>query len=156
MPSENTIFEVCQYLRNWFDRKQPHFVGDITIENGALPQTYGLKVGQYFRIVGSTLNDGVYQYPVTTLTDETFTGAVWGMALPNIFIELLNDIEAWKNKFNSLDTRDGQQTMSPYNSESFGGYTYSKSNGGSGDTARDKSGTWQGVFGARLQPWRKM
>lgn len=156
MPSENTIFEVCQYLRNWFDRKQPHFVGDITIENGALQQTYGLKVGQYFRIVGSTLNDGVYQYPVTTLTDETFTGAVWGMALPNIFIELLNDIEAWKNKFNSLDTRDGQQTMSPFNSESFGGYSYSKSSGGAGDTSKDKSGTWQGVFGARLAPWRKM
>ena len=156
MPSENTIFEVCQYLRNWFDRKQPHFVGDITIENGALQQTYGLKVGQYFRIVGSTLNDGVYQYPVTTLTDETFTGAVWGMALPNIFIELLNDIEAWKNKFNSLDTRDGQQTMSPFNSESFGGYSYSKSNGGAGDTSKDKSGTWQGVFGARLAPYRKM
>ena len=156
MPSENTIFEVCQYLRNWFDRKQPHFVGDITIENSALQQTYGLKVGQYFRIVGSTLNDGVYQYPVTTLTDETFTGAVWGMALPNIFIELLNDIEAWKNKFNSLDTRDGQQTMSPFNSESFGGYSYSKSSGGAGDTSKDKSGTWQGVFGARLAPWRKM
>lgn len=156
MPSENTIFEVCQYLRNWFDRKQPHFVGDITIENGALLQTYGLKVGQYFRIVGSTLNDGVYQYPITTLTDETFDGAIWGMALPNIFIELLNDIEAWKNKFNSLDTRDGQQTMSPFNSESFGGYSYSKSSGGTGDTSKDKSGTWQGVFGARLAPWRKM
>ena len=156
MPSENTIFEVCQYLRNWFDRKQPHFVGDITIENSALQQTYGLKVGQYFRIVGSTLNDGVYQYPVTTLTDETFTGAVWGMALPNIFIELLNDIEAWKAKFNSLDTQDGKQAMSPFNSESFGGYSYSKSSGGSGDTTKDKSGTWQGAFGARLAPYRKM
>lgn len=151
MPSENTIFEVCQYLRNWFDRKQPHFVGDITIENGALPQTYGLKVGQYFRIVGSTLNDGVYQYPVTTLTDETFTGAVWGMALPNIFIELLNDIEAWKTKYASVDSA----AMSPYTSESFGGY--SKSGGaGSVDTSKDKSGTWQGVFGARLAPYRKM
>ena len=151
MPSENTIFEVCQYLRNWFDRKQPHFVGDITIENGALLQTYGLKVGQYFRIVDSTLNDGVYQYPVTTLTDETFSGAIWGMALPNIFIELLNDIEAWKTKYASVDSA----AMSPYTSESFGGY--SKSGGaGSSDTNKDKSGTWQGVFGARLAPWRKM
>ena len=152
MPSENTIFEVCQYLRNWFDRKQPHFVGDITIENGALPQTYGLKVGQYFRIVGSTLNDGVYQYPVTTLTDETFTGAVWGMALPNIFIELLNDIEAWKTKYASVDSA----AMSPFSSESVSGvYSYSKNTGGN-DTTKDKSGTWQGVFGARLAPYRKM
>lgn len=152
MPSENTIFEVCQYLRNWFDKKQPHFVGDITISNGALPQTYGLKVGQYFRIVGSTLNDGVYQYPVTTLTDETFSGAVWGMSLPKAFIALLNDIEAWKTKYASVDSA----AMSPFSSESVSGvYSYSKNTGGN-DTAKDKSGTWQGVFGARLAPYRKM
>lgn len=152
MPSENTIFEVCQYLRNWFDKKQPHFVGDITISNGALPQIYGLKVGQYFRIVGSTLNDGVYQYPVTTLTDETFSGAVWGMSLPKAFIALLNDIDAWKTKYASVDSA----AMSPFSSESISGvYSYSKNTGGN-DTAKDKSGTWQGVFGARLAPYRKM
>ena len=151
MPSENTIFEVCQYLRNWFDKKQPHFVGDITISNGALPQTYGLKVGQYFRIVGSTLNDGVYQYPITTLTDETFNGAILGMSLPKAFLSLLDDIETWKTKYASADSA----ALSPYSSESFGGYAYSKSSG-SNDTATDKSGTWQGVFGARLAPYRKM
>lgn len=151
MPSENTIFEVCQYLKNWFDREQPKYFGNIVITNGALSQTYGLKVGQYFRIVGSTLNDGVYNYPLTTLTDETFNGAIWGMALPNAFIALLDDIEAWKTKYASADSA----AMSPFNSESFGGYSYSKSSG-AGDTNKDKSGTWQGVFGARLAPYRKM
>lgn len=155
MPSENTIFEVCQYLKNWFDKN--HYVGEIQIENGALSESYGLLANQYFRIVGSTLNnDGVYQYPITTLTDETFDGAIWGMSLPRAFIALLDDIEAWKARFNSLDTQDGKQAMSPFNSESFGGYSYSKSNGGTGDTNKDKSGTWQGVFGARLAPYRKM
>ncbi len=96
-------------------------------------------------------NDGVYQYPVTTLTDETFNGAIWGMSLPKAFIALLNDIEAWKTKYASADSA----AMSPFNSESFGGYSYSKSSG-AGDTNKDKSGTWQGVFGARLAPWRKM
>lgn len=156
MPSENTIFEVCNYLKNWFDRNQPKYFGNVSIINGALSETYDLKVGQYFRIVDSTLNDGVYLYPITTLTDETFDGAIWGMALPKPFIALLDDIEAWKAKFNSLDTQDGKQAMSPFNSESFGGYSYSKSNGGTGDTSKDKSGTWQGVFGARLAPYRKM
>ena len=156
MPSENTIFEVCSYLKNWFDRNQPKYFGNVSIINGALSETYDLKVGQYFRIVDSTLNDGVYLYPITTLTDETFDGAIWGMALPKPFIALLDDIEAWKAKFNSLDTQDGKQAMSPFNSESFGGYSYSKSNGGTGDTSKDKSGTWQGVFGARLAPYRKM
>lgn len=152
MPSENTIFEVCQYLKNWFDRNQIKYLGNITISNGALSETYGLKAGQYFKIIGSTLNnDGVYQYPITTLADETFNGAIWGMSLPKAFIALLNDIEAWKTKYASVDSA----AMSPYTSESFGGY--SKSGGaGSSDTNKDKSGTWQGVFGARLAPYRKM
>lgn len=151
MPSENTIFEVCSYLKNWFDRNQPKYFGNVSIINGALSETYDLKVGQYFRIVGSTLNDGVYQYPITTLTDETFDGAIWGMSLPKAFIALLNDIEAWKTKYASANSA----AMSPFNSESFGGYSYSKSSG-AGDTNKDKSGTWQGVFGARLAPYRKM
>ena len=151
MPSENTIFEVCQYLKNWFDRNQEKYFGDITISNGALTTNYGLKPNQYFRIVGSSLNDGVYQYPTTALTDETFNGAIWGMALPKPFIALLDDIEAWKAKYASADSA----ALSPYSSESFGGYSYSKSSG-SNDTTTDKSGTWQGVFGARLAPYRKM
>lgn len=152
MPSENTIFEVCNYLKNWFDRNQPKFFGNVSIINGALSETYDLKVGQYFRIVGSTLNDGVYQYPITTLTDETFDGAIWGMALPKAFIALLDDIEAWKAKYASVDS----VAMSPFTSENVPGvYNYSKNSGGN-DTTTDKSGTWQGAFGARLAPYRKM
>lgn len=152
MPSENTIFEVCQYLQNWFDRNQPRYIGGITIQNGALSETYGLKVGQYFRIVDSTLNEGVYKYPLTTLMDETFNGAIWGMALPKAFVALLDDIEAWKAKYASADS----VAMSPFTSESVPGvYSYSKNSGGN-DTTTDKAGTWQGVFGARLAPYRKM
>ena len=151
MPSENTIFEVCQYLKNWFDKNR--YIGEIQIENGALSESYGLLANQYFRIVGSTLNnDGVYQYPITTLTDETFDGAIWAMSLPRAFIALLDDIEAWKAKYASVDSA----AMSPFSSESVSGvYSYSKNTGGN-DTTKDKSGTWQGVFGARLAPYRKM
>lgn len=152
MPSENTIFEVCQYLKNWFDRNQEKYFGDITISNGALTTNYGLKPNQYFRIVGSLLNEGVYQYPTTALTDETFNGAIWGMALPKAFVALLDDIEAWKAKYASADS----VAMSPFTSESVPGvYSYSKNSGGN-DTTTDKSGTWQGAFGARLAPYRKM
>lgn len=152
MPSENTIFEVCSYLKNWFDRNQPKYYGNVSIINGALSETYDLKVGQYFRIVDSTLNEGVYQYPTTALTDETFNGAIWGMALPKAFISLLDDIETWKTKYASADS----VAMSPFTSESVPGvYSYSKNSGGN-DTTTDKSGTWQGAFGARLAPYRKM
>lgn len=156
MPNESTIFRVCSYLRNWFDRNQPNYSGTVTITNGALSETYGLKSGQYFRIVGSSLNDGVYQYPVTTLHDEEFNGSIIGMAIPSAVIAIMDKIEAWESEYRSLSTRDGRATMSPYNSESFGGYSYSKSSGGAGDSIKDKSGTWQGAFGAELQPWRKM
>ena len=150
MPSENTIFEVCQYLKNWFDRNQIKYLGNITISNGALSETYGLKAGQYFRIIGSTLNnDGVYQYPITILTDETFSGAIWGMSLPKAFIALLNDIEAWKTKYASVDSA----AMSPYTSESFGGYSYSKSGNVSGSGV---SGTWQTAYAARLNIYRRI
>ena len=152
MPSENTIFEVCQYLKNWFDRNQPKYIGKITINNGALSETYGLKVGQYFRIIDSALNEGVYRYPLTTLTDETFNGAIRGMSLPKAFLSLLDDIETWKTKYASADS----VAMSPFTSESVPGvYSYSKNSGGN-DTTTDKSGTWQGAFGARLAPYRKM
>jgi len=107
-----------------------------------------LQDGQYFRIVGSVFNDGVYQYPATGLTDETFDGAIWAMAIPSEVIALASDIEAWKEKYQSIDS----PAMSPYNSESFGGYSYSKSSGGSDDL----SGTWQGAFADRLNHWRKI
>ncbi len=152
LPNENTIFRVCSYLRNWFDRNQPHYSGTVTIANGALSETYGLKAGQYFRIVGSSINDGVYKYPVTTLNDETFNGSIIGMSIPLPVIETMKKIEAWETKYADVNGVN----MSPFNSESFGGYSYSKSSGGAGDSTKDKSGTWQGAFGAELQPWRKI
>lgn len=152
MPSESTLFTVCSYLKNWFDRKQVKHIGTVTIENGALVQTYGLKPNQYFRIIDSPLNTGIYQYPTTSLKDETFDGAIWGMAIPPQFLELCDKIEAWRLKYEATDS----VVMSPFNSESVSGvYSYSKSSGGN-DTSKDKSGTWQGVFGAALSPWRKM
>ena len=152
LPNENIIFRVCSYLRNWFDRNQPHYSGTVTITNGALSETYGLKAGQYFRIVGSSLNDGIYQYPVTALHDEEFNGSIIGMAIPPAVIAIMDKIEAWETKYADVNGVN----MSPFNSESFGGYSYSKSSGGAGDSTKDKSGTWQGAFGAELQPWRKI
>ena len=54
------LSEVCTYLRNWFDKNQPKTLGEIVIENGSLSTDCKLKQNQYFRIVGSTFNDGVY------------------------------------------------------------------------------------------------
>lgn len=150
-PSEETIEKVCSYLRNWFVKDQ--FFGDIEIVNGALISTYGLQPNNYFRIINSQNNDGVYLYPTTELIDESFSGAIWRMSLPKSFISLLNKIETWEAKFADVSS----PAMSPFTSESVSGvYSYSKSASAVSDTDKDKSGTWQGVFGHELKRWRKL
>ena len=140
------LTELCQELRNWFDRDLPKWFGQFQIENRALVLD-GLQDGQYFRIVGSVFNDGVHQYPATDLVDETFTGAIWAMAVPPAVVALASDISAWQEQY-------GATTVSPYTSESFGGYSYSKASGGSG--AGGSTPTWQSTFAARLNRWRKI
>lgn len=106
-----------------------------------------LRAGQYFRIVGSVLNDGVYQYGDCALRDETFEGAVWAMAVPSEFLRLEEEIKAWRTQYENA-------ANSPFQSESFAGYSYTKSsaNGNSGGSVTG----WQGVFASRLNKWRKL
>lgn len=139
------LSEVCAYLRNYFYHGEPT-IGKIEIVNGALKEPYGLKANQYFRIVGSMFNDGVYQYPLTTLQDETFNGAVWGMAVPPELISLISDIEAWQTKY-------GQSVNSPYAAESISATGYSRSKG-----SADSVGSigWQNAFSKMLARWRKL
>lgn len=149
------LTELCQYCRNWFNRKPngdwyPRFVGVFTISNGALI-TNELTEGQYFRIMGSLLNDGVHKYGVDILKDETFEGAVWSMGVPPAVVQLAADIKTWQDKYGGIDS----ENMSPYQSESFGGYSYSKSGGGTSDGVSG-AGTWQAAFAKRLNPWRKV
>ena len=137
--------ELCKEINNWFVQKI--YFDEYTIEDGILivPE---LQQGQYFRIVGSVFNDGVYQYPAAGLNDETFDGAVWAMAIPQEVIALSSEIEEWVDKYAKVDS----SAMSPYQSESFGGYSYSKASSG------DENGgnTWQSVFRSRLNQWRKI
>lgn len=153
------LTEVCQYLRNWFDRNQPKFYGDFAIRDAKLffdgaDMAGLLKDGQYIRIVDSTLNDGVYKFPdeLEMLSPEEFTGSVWGMAVPLEVISLAEDIEKWQSKYGDIESA----AMSPYNSESFSGYSYSKSTGTYSGSGESQAGTWQGVFRARLNLWRKI
>lgn len=143
------LTELCQELRNWFDRDQPKWYGEFTIENGALVLSGGisLKTGQYFRIVGSALNDGVYQYGQDVLIDEAFTGSIWAMAVPPSVVALSDEIDKWVAQY-------GDVVNSPYQSESFGGYTYSKASGGSSGGAGGVK--WQDVFRNTLNRWRKI
>ncbi len=140
------LTQICQYLRNWFERDK--YIGSFIISGGVLTYADGTALplldGQYFRIVGSIINDGVHSTN-DMLTDETFSGAVWSMAIPPDFLSLTQDIEAW--------CADNKAAIdSPYQSETVGGYTYKLKDGGSSAGA----GTWEGQFASRLGPWRKI
>lgn len=139
------LSELCQELKNWFCDESDIHLGTYAIENGVLSLPFLLD-GQYFRIVGSVLNDGVYKYDESLeLQDETFTGAVWAMKVPPSFVDLATEIENWIQK-------NGEVVSSPYQSESWGGYSYSMKSGG----AESGSVSWKSVFGGSLNRWRKL
>ena len=145
------LSNLCQELRNWFDRGQPRISGAFEIQDGKITDTAFtdvIQTNQYFRIIGSVFNDGVYKYTDTLeLTDELFVGSVWLMAVPKAVIDLSEEIDAWVTKYE-------ESANSPYTSESFGGYSYSKSSGGS--SGNSSTPTWQSVFASQLNKWRKI
>ena len=128
---------VLMYLNNWF--VVGRYDDTYTIEDGKLTLPF-LVNGQYFRIVGSLFNDGVYQYPAE-LTDETFAGSVWALALPKALLSTVDEITAWQAK---------NGDSGPYTSESFGGYSYSKATNSKGLAVG-----WRDMFSAQLAPWKK-
>lgn len=131
------LYTICKHIKNFFVIAR--YEGKFSIVDGTL--SLPLLDGQYFLIEGSVLNDGVYQYPVTDLKDETFSGAICGMAVPKDFIELTEEIKSYNDK----------NTDGPYSSESFGGYSYTKATDSSGNVA-----SWKSAFATRLNAWRKV
>lgn len=145
------LTQICQYLRNWFDRER--LIGRFRIENGELSFADGKAVplvsAQYFRVIGSLFNDGVHQKDYDALTDEEFEGAVWSMAVPPPLLALADEIGAW--------VQANQAALnSPYSSESFGGYSYTLRSGYNASQGNSGPVSWQSQFAAALAPWRKI
>lgn len=136
--------QVLRYLKNWFVVPGGVDIDGFSIEGGSLELPF-LAEGQYFRIVGSIFNDGVYKYPAENLNDEAFNGAVWALAVPPAVVALADEIAAWQAK-------NGDAATSPYQSESFGGYSYSRAS----DSETGGAVTWQTAFSGRLAQWRKI
>lgn len=112
--------ELCAELRNYFVRDIHKET--FTIKGGKIAPLDFLQNNQYFRIVGSVFNDGVYKNEDNLeLTDEAFKGEVWAMALPPAFIALAEkdkEIKAKIDEFVKADTG--------FASESYpNGYSYS-------------------------------
>lgn len=146
---EKTLSAILSEIKNYFDDNTEHFHGAFTIENGMFTDTdflEAIKENQYFKIYGSVFNDGVYKFNSDlTLNDEIFVGSVVLMAIPQEVVDLAEQVKSFNQKY-------GEIVNSPYNSESFGGYSYNKSSGNS----RNANPTWQSVFANQLKRWRKI
>lgn len=136
------LTEVCAEIRNYFVKDIHN--GTFEIVGGKITPLDFIQENQYFRIVGSVFNDGVYKNTADlVLTDEIFSGSVWAMAVPPSVVALAEEIK----KYNESD----EAKPSAYTSESFGGYSYSK--------ATDENGApigWKKVFASRLKPYRRI
>ena len=137
------LTELCAEIRNYFLATDGVHTGTFTISGGTIAPLDFLTEGQYFRIVGSTFNDGVHRYPASDLTDESFAGAVWAMAVPPAVIGLAVEIEKYK--------AETEKNLSGYSSESFGGYSYTKFTDSHGAPL-----SWEKAFAGRLNKYRRM
>lgn len=137
-----------------FDTIHNYFVADV--HEGTYTVTTGisadfLQTNQYFRVRGSVFNDGVWKYPTTKMTAETFTGEIWALAVPPALLSLIDEISAWNEQYGSLSSG----ALSPFTSESFNNYSYSKASGTRADGSYAPA-TWKDVFASRLDRWRKL
>lgn len=119
-------------------------IGTFEVKDGGIELPFLLH-GQYFRVVGSVLNDGVYQYPTAEMADEAFCGAVWALAIPKGVISLAEEITAWEAK-------NGAMAAGIFQSESKADYSYTKAT----DAVTGGAVTWKAAFRAKLNLWRKI
>lgn len=144
------IEAICAHVHNYFETDKNTglrmiYPDTYKIVNGSITLPF-LVNGQYFRILGSELNDGVYQYPAADMIDETFTGVIWKMRPPKRFLELVAEIDEWVEKY-------GDTMKNPYQSEDvIGVYRYTKMT--SGKVTGDYIATWQNVYKDQLNEWR--
>ena len=146
---------VCEHIHNYFNRNSSPINGTFAVFGGTISPIPDLKEGQRFLITGSDMNDGIYTFHASGimndddtdwagLTDEVFAGAIIGLSIPPQVIALSVEISEWAAKYADVIT-------SPYQSESFGGYSYTRA-GNSGSSA----GGWQDQFRAKLDRWRRV
>ena len=139
--------KILAYLKNYFYRFGEN--GTYTIEDNSITVRGKYVEGQYIRLTGSVLNDGVYKViniedNVITLdgaVNEVFEGVIYSLVIPKEIIELEKKIKKYEE-----DNPQGG-----YISESFGNYSYNK-----GTNANGELNTWKDVFKVELRPYKKV
>lgn len=136
---------VLRHLKNWFIVPEGIHAGTFAVEGGSIALPF-LSEGQYYRVIGSIHNDGLHQYGSgEQMTNETFEGTIWALAVPSSVVSLADEIKVWEDKH-------GAEAMGPYQSESFAGYSYTKAT----DAKSGGGVTWDSAFRSRLNPYRRL
>lgn len=141
--------EILRTLNNYFYKFKE--VGEFTISNNSIVVKAPYFEGQYIKLQGSTLNDGVHKVKsvdgrgnitIEGLVNEKFKGVIYSLAIPKTLIDLEPQIKAFREK----------NVPSVFTSESIpGGYSYTKATGKDGATL-----DWIGAFSSSLKPYKKM
>lgn len=135
---------VLRHLKNWFRVPGGIHHGTFVVEGGSITLPF-LSDGQYYRVIGSVFNDGLHKYGNNEqMKPETFQGTIWELAIPPEIVAISEEIGDWNSK-------NAAKVNSPFQSESFENYSYTKATGQNGGAMG-----WESAFCSRLNPWRKV
>lgn len=166
----DSIEALCAATHNYHETDR--VIDDYAIENGNISLPF-LVAGQFFRIVGSKFNDGVYIYS----EDYIFRDATWDDVLKDNrdwnsiteeewgelkHVELIDEEfhggvwpmrmpRAFLTLAKEIEEYNSSEAAkaSPYISESISGhYSYTKAN--------NHDNAWESVFSVKLKRWRKV
>ena len=165
-----TIEQICAETHNYFESNK--IINDYAIENGVISLPF-LSTGQFFRIVGSKFNDGVYIYADNYIVRDAswddvmndnkdwhnIVDETWGDLKHNELIDEtfhgaiwpMNIPRAMIELAKEIDAyiKSDASNVTPYVSESISGhYSYTKAN------VHDNA--WQNIFGPKLRRYRKV
>lgn len=117
------LSRICVYLKNYFETER--IIGDVVISDGVITVD-GVEVeladGEYFALFHEHYAYGVFQNGADYVEDNSFRGAVWRMDVPDSILDAMKWALEWEAKNGNPD----DNANSAFNSESFGGYTYTK------------------------------
>lgn len=142
--------QVLGSIHNWFERES-FPVKECSVTGGVLPASVPIPDGVWYRIQGSYLNDGMHLKGDESegLVDETFDGTITTHVIPKALLSIVEEISAWSES-------KGIEANGPYQSESFGGYSYTMKGSSTASGTNAPSTGWRAVFAGRLNQWRKL
>jgi len=158
-----TVLEqVLGHIHNWFGRESFQVSG-CEVTGGRLPASVSSRIplGAWYRVEGSYLNDGLHlrldEFPEGEsegLVDETFDGTVTVLAVPRPLLRVAGQVADWMSA--NAEARS-KAMSSPYQSESFGGYSYSMRDLGDGSSGYTGGlNGWEAAFASDLNQWRRV